>query len=1216
MFKKANSLVLGLFLIAGVGAPVAWLMTTSQPEPTSTQAITPRTASDKAKPESAISFNRDIRPILSDKCFACHGPDAAVAEGAGGFRLDVFEEATKPATSGDTPIVPGNADASAIISRITHSNPKLVMPPPNAHSAVTDDEVVLLKQWINAGAAYEGHWAYVTPTKPAPPKISAANEAWVKNNIDRFIAARLERVDLSPSPEADRTTLIRRLSLDLIGLPPTIKEIDAFVADDAPDAYEKLVDRLLASPHFGERLAVPWLDAARYADTIGYQLDHYRSAWPYRDYVIKAFNENKPYDEFVVEQLAGDLLPNTTDEQKLATAFCRQHMMNHEGGSIDEEFRVTAVADRIETIATVFMAQTYNCAMCHDHKYDPTTQQDYYNLFKYFHSIPERGVHSNRPERAIAYAPRMDWFTPSLKAELAEAEAALKRAKEAQDEATPNLEAKQADWESALRRKHGVRWAEAALTKTVSTRGNTTFENKPDESVLLSNRDSPGQEDLTLTYQTKATGLRLIKVDALTDPWLNDRVGRAENGDAQPTHIKITATSLTDPTQKQQIKLKWAWATMSEQGKDLDALNVLKPGKPGWGTGTAKDKHPRTLLLLADQTFGYEGGTELEVFIEHRSGLSRRTLGRIRVGFAEANESVVEALPVVTRDWYLAGPFVGNSFDGAFDKVFGPEISTAPLGPIVAAGKQKWQHKPEFTAGKNQNLIKRESAFYLGRMIHAPSDRTLRLKIGYMNGLRAYLNGEEIYTFAASGNELAEDKHAIELPLKLKTGENKLVLKIVNTQQEPTFFNWRFVAGSDDPKTLDPLALIPQTRRTKHGQASFSTQWQAERYGPNIDLIQAEKLVQAIRQKAIPVSVMEELTKPKDMFVLARGDYSKPIKDRPAKLDLPSFIDLPLPKGESNNRLGFAKWLVHPDHPLTARVHVNRLWQMVFGTGIVATVEDFGSQAEWPSHPRLLDHLAVTFVESGWDQKALLKSIVMSATYRQQARRNAKAEQIDADNRLLSYFPRKRLPGEFIRDHALAASGLLNETIGGPSVKPYQPAGLWREVSMGPRSNTNVFKRDDGDKLYRRSLYTFIKRKSPPPQLQTFGTPNREACVVNRGVTNTPLQTLVLWNDEQFLEAARALAQDAIEQNKDDDDRLAYMARRCTGDTADADQLSVLRDLLAYYRERYAANPDDAKALLKQGEHPLPKTHDPSELAAWMMVGNTLLSLDKTIVRD
>ena len=1064
-------------VLVGAGIFLLSIPSRDAPNTPAVRAVADQPGPRQAKADRPLSFNRDIRPILSEKCFVCHGPDAKASGKMGGFRLDTRDTAVVPAPSGDTPIVPGDSNASSIIRRITHTNPKLAMPPPAAKVRVTDEQVALLKRWIDEGAKYQGHWAYESPTRPTPPETK--HIGWVRNDIDRFIAARLEQDHLAPSPSADKATLIRRVSLDLVGLPPTPQEIDAFVNDNAPDAYEKLVDRLLASPHFGERMALPWLDAARYADTIGYQLDHYRSAWPYRDWVIKAYNDNKPYDEFLIEQLAGDLLPGATDEQRLATAFCRLHMANHEGGSIDEEFRVIAVADRIETIATVFMAQTYTCAKCHDHKYDPTTQQDYYNLFKYFHSINERGVWTNKPERALAYGDRVQWYTPQQQAELTAAEVRLKQAKQARQDATPQIAQQQTTWERALRDKHGVQWVQAQLTAAKTSQVDGTFERKPDGSVLLNNRDSPGREDLTLSYRTGGTGLRLIKLDALADAWNGDQIGRSDAGDAQPTYIKITATSVKDPSKKQQVKLKSAWATQSNKGKDkkeLGPLNLLKPGRPGWSIGGKNDNAPRTLLLVAEQPFGFEGGTDLSVFIEHKSGLSRRTLGRVRLDFACAKASVAEVLS--------------------------------------------------------------------------------------------------------------------------RRSEKK----------------------EDDPIRLAPLGLIEPGRRTAQGSKTLAEQWgrtQSPRFAQLSDAVdKAEQALSKTRKQATPVSVMKELDKPKPMFVLERGTYNKPIKDKPARLELPSFIDLPLPKGAPNNRLGFAMWLTRDDHPLTARVQVNRLWQMLFGTGIVKTVEDFGSQAEWPSHPALLDYLAVAFVQSGWDQKALLKQIVTSATYRQRSTRQAASVEIDPNNRLLSYFPRQRLPGELIRDHALLASGLLNETIGGPSVKPYQPDGLWREVSMGPRSNTNVFKRDTGTKLYRRSLYTFIKRKSPPPQLATFGTPNRESCTVQRGVTNTPLQTLVLWNDEQFLETARVLAQRTLKEAQDDDARLSLMYRRCTGRDTDAQALAILRQALTYFRQRYNESPRDASDLLEQGEAPLSKDHKPAELAAWMMVGSTLLSLDETIVKD
>ena len=1209
MRKAAPIDALGLCLIAGIAIACVWILTGNEQANESIEVQT-RPAADKAGPDDPISFNRDIRPILSDKCFACHGPDAAVAKGAGGFRLDIREGAIAPAeASGKVPIVPGDADASEVMNRITTAKPNLVMPPPSSKTSLTDSEVALLKRWINEGAEYEGHWAYQTPIKPELPKTK--HQDWVRTDLDHFIAAELDHAGLEPSEEADRTTLIRRLSLDIIGLPPTPEEIDAFVSDPSPDAYEKVVDRLQANPHYGERMALPWLDAARYADTIGYQLDHYRNAWPYRDWVIQAFNDNMPYDRFLIEQLAGDMLPNATDEQRLASAFCRMHMSNHEGGSIDEEFRVVAVGDRIETIATVFMAQTYNCAKCHDHKYDPTSQQDYFNLFKYFHSIDERGIYTNKPDRAIAYAPRMDWMSQQQKAQLAQAKATLKQAEQTRKAAAPSIERERLDWEQSLRQAHGIKWANAKLQGATTTHRGGEIRIKPDGSVLLASREAPPNENITLTLHTDLTGLRLLKIDALPDPWNSNQIGR--KGNALVTGIKVKAVSLKDPKQSQDVTFNWAWANKTQQSNDHDELNLLTPGhETGWGAATHQDDDPRTLLLYTDEPFGYEGGTELHVTVEHQSKkYGRLILGRIRADVAAADGKLLERFPVVERDWYQAGPYTAKNFNEAYDKAFGPESSDKPLGKRDAGGNKPWTPKPDYVEGQTHKLGGKNSTHYLGRTILTPVAREMKLSVGKADGARVFLNNEQVFEEKKTSNKT--------FTIKLKPGENQLVVKLINGNAGSEFKVQTDVLG-DAPIHLTPIALIDPEARTPHSHRVYTEAWGAVK-SPTFSKLstkvrQAQASVRKIEAGATPVSIMQELEKPKPMFLLERGEYNKPIKDRPAKLELPSYIDLPLPDGAPNNRLGFAQWLARPDHPLTARVHVNRVWQMLFGTGIVATVEDFGSQAEWPSHPELLDYLAVMFVESGWDQKGLIKQIVMSATYRQRATTQRAAIEIDPTNRLLSSFPRKRMPGELIRDHALAASGLLNETIGGPSVKPYQPDGLWREVSMGPRSNTNVFKRDNGDKLYRRSIYTFIKRKSPPPQLQTFGAPNRESCVVVRGVTNTPLQALVLWNDEQFLEAARVLAQNTLAQAQADQDRLKLMHRRCTGEIPSADEMAVLQEALAYYRQRYAQSPDDAKDLLKQGEYPLPEQHDPSELAAWMMIGNTILSLDEAVVRD
>lgn len=1019
-----------LALVAAMGL-VVWAIEVASPkgQPDAEMlALTP--AVNKASDNEAISFNRDIRPILSEKCFACHGPDAAVAEDAGGFRLDIRAGAIVPAeASGKIPIIPGDADNSEVIRRIKSTKPNLVMPPPSIHMTVTKDEVELLTRWINEGAEYEGHWAYQSPSKPAIPKLSAASERWAKNNIDRFVAYRLESKGLVPSKEADKPTLIRRLSLDLTGLPPTPEQIDAFMADKSPDAYEQLVDRLLTSDHFGERLALTWLDAARYGDTNGFHHDNIRTAWPWREWVINAFNANMPYDQFVTEQLAGDLLPNATSDQILASGFCRMHNINDEGGAINEEYLVEAIADRIETIGTVMMAQTYTCARCHDHKYDPISQEDYFATWAYFNSIEgEKGVYRNNFTAARAYPPFMLWQTEGDKQKQAELEAMLKQLQPEgvkRDQIFKSLE-------KSLTQNNAITLAGAKTTKAKATRAKLNIQE--DGSVLASGRN-PNQEAFTLTLITDQQNLQVIQLEALRDVSMNEGgLGRAKNGNAVLTHVQAKVVSTTNPNQSRELVLAYAHADYAQNLDQFGVHNVLRPDSRGWAVGSHMKEGDRRALLLAAKPFGYEGGTEVIVTLHFKSKHEKHTFGRVRLDVGQLSPDAISA---------SAHAFLG---------------------------------KAEKIGDLESQLIK-------------------------------------------------------------------------------------------------------------------------------------------INDRAVPVLIMKEAAAPRPSYILERGSYDKPITDRVIERKPPSMVDLPMPEGAPNNRLGFAQWLVQPDHPLTARVHVNRLWTMLFGTGIVKTVEDFGSQADWPSHPGLLDYLAVEFVESGWDQKALIKQIVTSSTYRQQATRVEVSKELDADNRLLSYFPRKRLKAEFIRDQALFVSGLLNDQIGGPSVKPYQPGNLWNEVAIGS-SNTMNFKRDTGDSLYRRSMYTFWKKTSPPAQMQIFNAPTREFCTVGRDTTNTPLQVLTLWNDEQFLEASRVLAQRTLAESQVDSKRLELIYRRCTGDVPNADELAVLQDVFAYYRERYKRSAKDANALLTQGDYPLPEKYDASELASWMMVASTALSLDQTIVRD
>lgn len=1199
-----------LFLLAAVGCLGMIAALIVPPPSTKDRTGAPViAAADKAKAQTPISFNRDIRPILSDKCFACHGPDAAVAVGAGGFRLDVREGAVVPAqASGMVPIVPGDAEASEVIKRVKATKSNVVMPPPSAHNAVTGREVQLLERWINEGAEYEGHWAYQTPTKPSIPEIDEASEKWAKNNIDRFIAERLTSLGLTPSKEADKTTLIRRVSLDLTGLPPTPQEIDAFIADDAPDAYEKLVDRLLASPHYGERLALIWLDAARYADTNGFHHDNIRTAWPWRQWVIEAFNSNMPYNQFVIEQLAGDLLPNATEDQILASGFCRMHNINDEGGALNEEYLVEAIADRIETIATVMMAQTYTCARCHDHKYDPIPQEDYFATWAYFNSVEgERGVYPNNFTAARAYPPYMLFKTDELSKQIDEAEQQLAAAQAEFDQHKPKAEQEIRQWGQQAREATGVIWADAALVNATSSHPGTTIELKPDRSALLGG-ETPDHEDITLTLKTDVTNLRLLRLDALTDKSFKDNgVGRSDNGNAVLSSIQVQAVSIKDPSKKQDISLSWAWASYEQPNDDLDIHNVLRQDKLGWALGGHEDDHPRTALFLADKPFGFEGGTEVRITLRNQSQYAKHTLGRVRADVATANENVIDIFPTTSSDWFELGRFEGNHPD-ALKQAYGPEEATrVTLQDKVIKGQQ-FRHVPEFVDGKDYDFRVGQHVLYFGRSIFTPVERKVELTLGKGSALQLYVNDKLVHQHDDPKHEKGFDK----VEITLKPGENTIVAKLIKNGPGKIFYQPKH-AGNSGLQEM-PYALIDPDDRPAYATDKLVNQSIADSDAAK-KVAEVKNQIKQLEEQAVPVLIMKEAAEPVPAYILERGAYDKAITDNPIARKPPSMVNLPMPEGAPNNRLGFAQWLVQPEHPLTARVHVNRLWQMLFGIGIVKSVEDFGNQADWPSHPALLDYLATKFMETGWDQKALIKEIVTSATYRQQATRNRSADDIDADNRLLSYFPRQRLKAEFIRDQALFTAGLLNDEIGGPSVKPYQPGDLWNEVAIGG-TNTGRFQRDSGDALYRRSMYTFWKKTSPPAQMQIFNAPTRESCVVGRDTTNTPLQVLTLWNDEQFLEAARVLAQRTLAEAKDDDNRLALIYRRCTGEAPNSDELAVLQDVLAYYRGRYASSAEDAKALLTQGEHPLPDTHDPAELASWMMVASTALSLDETIVRD
>ena len=1154
-----------------------------------------------------IRFNRDVRPILSDRCFQCHGVDAKARKAD--LRLDTWEGLTAPRGWRLPAVTPGNPDRSSLILRVESDDPKQVMPPPSTHKTVSENERTVLRAWIEQGAPFEEHWAFTPPEGTPPPK--GVMDGWVRTEIDRFIAARLEQAGLAPQSEADRETLIRRVHLDLTGLPPSVAEIQAFLADDRPDAYERLVDRVLRSPHFGERMAQVWLDAARYADTNGFHHDNVRTGWPYRDWVIEAFRQNMPYDRFVTEQIAGDLLPDASVEQRIASGFCRMHNINDEGGAIDAEYRVEALADRVETVATTFLGLTMTCARCHDHKYDPLTQDDYYSLFAIFGSIDERGVYSNNFEQARAYPARLMYEPPGLAAEIAAARQAMASAEAALVDARPAVESELREAERALRERFGIEWADAAV-ESVETRTGTPVERLDDGSYRLGGR--PGTETYTWRLRTDAVGLRMVRFDALADPSFHEgRVGVAPNGNAVVSGFSARAISRRDPTRTQEIRFVAGFASHEQPNGDYDLRNALVGEGAGWALEGHGPQGGRTALLVADAPFGFEGGTDVEVTVACESRFPEHIPGRTRVALARASDDVAEGLPVTRTAWWLAGGFQEKDFQTAWSKLHGPE-AIRRLDVAQKFGKTGFSQRSDAEQGPVA-LRGERSAFYFATELHVPTARAVPISLGSDDAIQVFLDGEQIHANEAR-RAVAPDQE--RLTLDLDAGAHVLVVKVVN-DGGPGGFYGRIDVAEGGPDPLDPLAFIPRGVREPAADAALMRSFGSR--SPTYRALDearaaAEAEVTRLEGERVPVLVMSELAEPVQHHVLTRGQYDAPDLGRPVQRRPPTALGGAFPEGAPHDRLGFAQWLTAPDNPLTARVHVNRLWAMLFGTGLCSTQENFGQQAEWPSHPELLDWLARTFIQTGFDQKALLRRIMTSAVYRQQAQATPEALTTDPANRLLSHFPRRRLAAEFVRDVALAAGGLLDERIGGPSVRPYQPEGLWREVSIGGSSNTQVFKADAGSDLYRRSLYTFWKRTSPSPQMSTFDAPTREFCVVDRATTNTPLQALVLWNDVQFVEAARALATRVLREAGDTGSRIDLLFRLCTARRPGQRERQVLTGMLDDFLERYRGAPDDAKALVMQGESPAAEDLDAVELAAWTMLGSTVLSLDETLVRD
>ena len=1019
----------------------------------------PPAPSQPAKTAAApIDFNRQIRPILSENCFLCHGPDEQQRKAK--LRLDTRAGAVGKLRGSGHAIVPGKPAESELLARILSADEAERMPPAKTKKRLTPQQIELLRQWIEQGAPYAQHWAFVPPQRAPLPELQPDGPA--RNGIDQFILGRLDREGLMLSPQANRATLIRRVTLDLTGLPPTPEEVEAFLIDPAADAYEKVVDRLLGSSHYGERMAVDWLDAARFADTHGYHIDAGRDMSLWREWVIDAFNTNMPFDRFTIEQLAGDLLPNATPAQKIASGFNRNHMINFEGGAIPEEYHNAYVVDRVNTTATVWLGLTLNCCQCHDHKYDPFTQKEFYQIYAFFHNVPENGLDGARGNAApLVKVPSkaQQLALEKIDRQIQELEAQLKAP-------APAPDGDQLAWEKLVAAGAVAVW-KTLEPKSLKSTGGATFTKQPDGSTLVGGTN-PATDTYTIVADAGLPNITAIRLEALPDAsFAASGPGRSANGNFVLTGVRAAVNGTP-------LAWKAASADFTQQGYDVRGAIGVEP-KLGWAIHPGIGKAREAIFSFTQPVKNAAG---LSIQLDFHSQYGQHQIGRFRLSVTDS-----------------VRPHDGRKLPSEI-----AAIVTTPAAKRIAEQKRT---------------------------------------------LRAYY---------------------------LQYGA---------------------------PKIDGPPPPIVQLRNER---AALEAQYPS-------------------------AMVMQEMLQPRDTFMLLRGEYNK--KGEKVHSALPAALP-PLAKGAPSNRLGLARWLVSREQPLTSRVIVNRYWQMFFGTGLVKTVEDFGSQGELPSHPELLDWLAVEFMDptpvplgSGgkhrWDVKHLVRLIVTSATYRQSSVVSKELLARDPENRLLARGPRLRLQAEFIRDQALAISGLLNREIGGASVAPYQPAGLWQELAArGDSKNWSAqfFVQSHGKDLYRRTMYTFWKRTSPPPQLVTFDAPDREVCTVRRSRTNTPLQALVLMNDPTYVEAARKLGERMMHHAKRPEDRIAFAFQLATARQPSEKELAVLTTALQRQLDRYRQDEKAARKLLAVGEAPFDETLPPVELAAYTIIASVILNLDETLTKN
>jgi len=1006
-----------------------------------------------------VDYNLHIRPILSDRCYVCHGPDANARQA--GLRLDEEDGAkTTMLASGGYAVVSGSTRKSHLYERIRSKNPEHQMPPPESNLSLSDDEIALIARWIDQGAQWKPHWSFLPPrVQPLPP---VHQDDWPTNDIDYFVLSRLEQEGLTPSLEAMRGPLLRRVTFDLTGLPPTLEEMDNFLADSSSNAYDKVVDRLIASPAYGEHMASTWLDISRYADTHGYQNDRDRYVWPWRDWVISAYNQNMPFDQFGTWQIAGDLLVDATIEQRMATTFNRHHRQTNEGGSIEEEFRTEYVADRVNTVGSAFMGLTLECARCHDHKYDPITQKNYFGLFSFFNNIDESGQTSHFT-RAVP-VPAMDLPDDDHQNDLDQLRHAIISAEQVVKNLTEDARMRFATWDPS-------KWMNSEATPLLSC----GFERMIGDQLLCNG----GKKGTAVFMPTVVGG--------------HEGNAMAFDGESGFSFVNVGNFRRTDPFS---VSL---WVHPSEEtGMIIHRTQAaLDAGSRGWE------------LALSD---GY-----LIAQLSH---------------MWPENALRIQSVDTIPMDQWT---HIAMSYDGS-SQATGLHLSINGLSANVDIIRN----------GLTRSIDYEE--------LEVPLQVAYRFRD---SGLRAGAI-DELQLF---------DRRLFDFEIARLAGRQDLPL------DQDDLFQWYL----------------------EHQESS----WQEAK----ATLIGLREEYDVLLNEIPEIMVMEEMEEPRQAFILSRGQYDE--KGDPVEPHTPESI-LAFPDHLPSNRLGLAQWLFSPDHPLTARVAVNRYWQNYFGQGIVSTPEDFGRQGALPTFPELLDHLSAVFMASGWDIKAMQRLIVLSSTYRQQSEVTSELLALDPENEFLARGPRLRLTTEMIRDQALAVSGLLDPKLGGAPVKPYQPAGLWKQ-----KSDVN-YDQGTGSDLYRRTLYTFFKRTSPPPSLITFDLPTRDHCVLRRQRTTTPMQALVLLNDPQYVEAARHLAarmlgMATLEQ------QIELGFRALTGRSPSPSETETLRTMYREQVEIFDQNPHQALSLLEVGESIVDPDLHPVQWAALTMVANALFSFDESI---